>query len=441
MREPIINNAWNPTTLQALQTKHCADHQSDIQAWQKEELRNFVDSGFPNRKNENWKYTNVAAIAKKAFVISPQPPSHIGSHSLEMAHSHSLVFVNGHYHAALSKVDKLPKGVILSDLKTMLCQHNLSQELRIPAVYKTPFSTLNSALLMNGLFLSIPAGVCIDSPIHVININTSVDEVAMNHPRHMIMLGDNSRAILYEEYYASSDGCYLNNIVTQIYAGCDSQLHHYKLQNEGRNAFHIANTIVRQNKNSQVTTCHVALGGRLSRDDLNYSLGAEGAHCKLKGLYCATGQSHIDNHSRIDHLVSHCKSQQQYKGIMNGESKGVFNGKIVVHANSQQTVAQQSNQNLLLSPNAEINTKPELEIYADDVQCVHGATVGQLAEDALFYLQSRGIARDVANHLLTCAFADEILNQISHNNIAVKLKQSVVKQLVTKECNGDCQYE
>ena len=436
MREPVINDAGSLSALAALQAMQCSAHSHVFKNWQQDELRTFIQQGFPNRKNEHWKYTNISAIAKTAFTIPQVTPTTIDVDSLKIADAYSIVFVNGYYEPALSTIEKLPKNIIITDVKTIVSQRDLYQEWHIPTLYQTAFTSLNSALFTDGLFVSIPSHVQMDRPIQLIYINTTTGQASMHHPRHVIKIGDNSQVTIFEEYYGHTDDVYFNNVVTQIYVGQGAHVHHYKLQHETPQAFHIANTMIQQGKNSHVFTYQVALGGRLSRDDLNYQLISEGANCHLLGLYCLESQNHMDHHSRIDHHASHCVSRQHYKGIIHGKSKAVFNGKIVVSPNVAQTTAHQSNQNLLLSPSAEINTKPELEIYSNDVQCTHGATVGQLDEEALFYLQSRGIEYNHAYQLLIFAFAEEILNQIPCRSIAKKIQHVVLERLSTQSYQG-----
>lgn len=438
MREQTVNHAWNAAALKAASAMHGADHGNALKQWQKEQLDSFFDTGFPHRRQEDWKYTNVSAIAKQPFGLSAAADVAVDIRRLTIANTYSLVFVNGHYAARLSTIDNLPAGVVVSNLKNML-QQNLCQALQIPNDYQTPFSSLNSGLLTDGLFVSIPENTHLRHPIHLIYINTEANSDCMTHPRHLIQVGDHSRAVIFEEYIGADNTPYFTNVVTQIDAGEQAFVYHYKFQHEGHSAFHIANTLIQQRRDSYVATYHVANGALLGRDDLNYALNEQGAECQLFGLYCLDGRHHIDNHTRIDHRVAHCSSQQQYKGIMDGQSRAVFNGKIVVHPGAKQTRANQSNQNLLLSKTAEINTKPELEIYTDDVNCTHGATVGQLDEQALFYLRTRGIDYQAAHHLLVCAFANDLLAQLPHSAITDKITRHVVDRLaVDNGCGGGC---
>lgn len=439
MREPIVNKAWNISALQALQAANTIESGGDFARWQQAQLQDFITQGFPNPQHESWKYTNVSTISKQAFLLADNVFTEANVGHLKLADAHVIVFVNGCYSTSVSYLNKLPAQVNVLDLKTALSKKNINEMLKIPDQYRTPFSSLNSALITDGLYLSIPKNICVKHPIHLIHVQTD-DRVLMNHPRHLLQVGNNSEVVIFEEYVGQTNAPYFNNIVTQIEAGRNSRIQHFKLQNEAKQAFHISNTIIRQKKDSFVSTTNIETGGCLSRDDLNYELNEEGSQCRLLGLYYLDNERHIDNHSRIDHKVPYCSSEQNYKGVIDGKSRAVFDSRVIVHEGALQTKAHQSNRNLLLSKTAEIDTRPELEIYADDVQCSHGATVGRLDEHALFYLRSRGIDYNMAYHVLTCAFTNEILDQIRHPVIAAKLNQHVVNRLAAKYCRGDCYY-
>ncbi|OGO91828.1 MAG: Fe-S cluster assembly protein SufD [Coxiella sp. RIFCSPHIGHO2_12_FULL_44_14] len=429
MRTPFTSNAWDEPTLQVLQKQQNARHLVGFRRWQDEQLGIFMQQGFPHRKHEHWKYTNVSAIAKQAFALMVSDVATTNIHALRLAHAHVFVFVNGHFISALSQPEALPAGVMFWNMKTLLTERDLSSAFTLSDVYHTPFSSLNAALLTDGLCLSIPDHTVLDRPIHLLCVTTDGEKASMSHPRHWIQIGVNSRAVIFEEYVGCSRGSYFNNVVMHMDVGEGAEVQYYKLQREGDQAFHIANTIVRQQKKSRVESYHVAMGAQLGREDLRYALQGEETHSHLWGLYCARDQRTIDCHSRIDHTQSRGSSEQHYRGIASSSSRAVFNGKIVVHPQAQQTQARQTNKNLLLSSTAEVNTKPELEIYAHDVQCTHGATVGQLDEEALFYLCSRGIDRLTARQLLIHAFVDEILSQLKHTDIAEKITQNVAECL------------
>jgi Fe-S cluster assembly protein SufD len=274
----------------------------------------------------------------------------------------------------------------------------------------------------DGAFVSVPKGVVLKQPLHLAFLASAGSKPAVAHPRSLILAGVNSQASIVESYIGAKGDVYFTNAVTELVADENAVIDHYKLQRESTEAFHVATMQVHLGRGSNVTSHSIALGGALVRNDVNAMLAAEGGECTLNGLYLAAGRQHIDNHTRIDHAMPHCASHELYKGILDGQAHGVFNGKIYVHPDAQKTDAKQTNKTLLLSPDAVINTKPQLEIYADDVKCTHGATIGQLADEALFYLRSRGIGRQEARNLLTFAFANDLVSRIKIEAIRNQLE-------------------
>lgn len=431
-----LNNTetmWGKDALTALQRKSIAYALPHLATWQADALQQFLAQGFPTRKDEAWKYTNVSALAKQSFSLQEDFEASVDISEYEHENTHRIVFVNGSFVAELSALDDLPEGVVVVDLEAALNDKQMENYLPIEQRYQNSFSKLNAALLTNGLFLQVAPGVVVNRLIHVLYINTDsdqshVDQPHMNHPRHLI-LADESSAVTVLEEYVGEESTYFNNVVTQIYAGSNAKVEHYKLQNEGQTAFHIANTIIDQQRDSAVSTYHFALGAKLTRDNLHYLLKEQGVNCRMIGFYHGAGAQHVDQHTQVDHLVPNGSSEQVYKGIVSEKARAVFNGKVIVHPDAQQTTAHQSNKNLLLSKNAEVDTKPELEIYADDVKCSHSATIGQLDDKALFYLQSRGISKQKARHMLTCAFATELLGMIPNVALASYIQQRVERCL------------
>lgn len=418
---------WNKTYLKSLQNFH----DDQLRAWQAERLDVFLSQGFPHHKVESWKYTNVAEIEKRSFSFDESVDFNISNFILDDVYR--VVFVNGHFSSALSDLSQLSSGVLLSSLK--IIQRDMAKNLINETGYETPFSLLNDSIFQDGLFLYVPKNCQLKKPIYLIYLTEPTRSLIMSQTRHLIIIEEKAEAIIFENYQGANNITYFNNLVTQVHVKASANLHLYKLQQEGDKAFHIANTKIHQARDSQVMSCHITMGGSLSRDDLNYSLDESGASCQLFGFYHLKGNHHIDNHSCIDHRVSHCMSQQNYKGIVADQSRAVFNGKIVVHPNASQTEARQTNKNLLLSTEAEVDTKPELEIYNDDVKCSHGATVGQLNDVALFYLQSRGIDRVEAENMLTYAFANEIVEALPHPLITEYIQKSITQQLSIRHCS------
>jgi Fe-S cluster assembly protein SufD len=333
-----------------------------------------------------------------------------------------LVFVNGFFAPHLSSTAGL----------TGLCQNLGSvagahperlEHLAQHAAYEdNAFTALNTAFLQDGCFLQVPAGKVVERPIHLLFLSTATTAPTVSYPRNLIVVGNGSQVTIVESYIGQKDA-YFTNAVTEIVAGENAVIDHYKLQQEGLEAFHVATLQIHQSRNSNFSSHFVSLGCGLVRNDVNAVLDGEGCECTLNGLYMGRGSQHVDNHTFIDHAKPHCTSHELYKGILKDRARGVFNGKIYVHQDAQKTDAKQTNQTLLLSDDAVINTKPQLEIYADDVKCTHGATVGQLSDEALFYLRSRGIGQEAARGLLTYAFANDIIGRIKVAPIRARLEE------------------
>jgi Fe-S cluster assembly protein SufD len=401
----------------------------------------FQEQGFPGTRVENWKYTDVRPIAGGNFIV----PHAIGDRiSRDLVNSarlsgvdcHELVFINGHFAKEHSPSATLPEGVIVQDLAGATARHRELISTHI-AHYAdpagNPFTALNTAFLQHGCLIFIPAETVLEKPVHLLYLSGMHEEPFAAHPRNLIILSANAKATVIESYIGLDDGSYFTNTVTEACLQGGSILHHYKVQQEGRGCYHVGNFDIQQGENSQAESHSIALGGALVRNDIRVRLAAEGAGITLNGLYLAGGHQHIDNHTRVDHLQPSTRSRENYRGVMNGNARGVFNGKVIVHKDAQKTDASQNNANLLLSDNAEVDTKPELEIYADDVKCAHGATVGQLDQDMLFYLRSRSIDETTAKSLLTYAFAEEIIREIGIAPLRQRLEQMVIGLLPDPE--------
>jgi Fe-S cluster assembly protein SufD len=341
---------------------------------------------------------------------------------------------------SLSDLQLLPEGVILCSFKQALQQH---AEL-VKAHFTTnlnlashPFASLNAALVSDGVFLYLPKNTIVEAAIQIVYLNTE-DNHFMTCPRNMIIAGENSEVMLLEEHVAHHAEKYFTNVVTDIHAEAGAKVQYHKIQDDSPRATHIAQLFINQSRDSMVTAHSLLVGSRMGREDVFVSLNASGAESNVNGFYCLThdGQ-HIDNHIHIDHVAAHGTSNMIYKGVLDKKSRAVFNGKIYVHKDAQKTQSYQANHNLLLSADAEVDTKPEFEIYADDVKCAHGDTVGQLDQDALFYLRSRGIEHTLAMKLLTYAFAADVMNAIAHPQI----KQRMIELLNEKLVNDDTHIE
>jgi Fe-S cluster assembly protein SufD len=409
-------------------------------------ISRFATLGFPTARQEEWKYTSVAPIARIPFKPAGDESDgltkeSVAPHTLGQAACAQLVFVNGRYSSLLSSLNSLPAGVKTGSLAAALDSGSAMVEpylARHASYTEHPFVALNTAFIQDGAFVFIPEGQVVERPIHLLFVSTApastelsagfdlaqgrAGKAIVSHPRNLILAADDSQATIVESYIGLTGGVYFTNAVTEIVAGENAAVAHYKVQRESEEAFHIATVQVSLNHNSNFSSHSIDLGGALVRNDMNAVLDGQGIDCVLDGLYMVAGRQHVDNHTRIDHVKPHCSSRELYKGVLGGRSKGVFNGKIYVHKDAQKTDAKQTNKNLLLSGDAVVNTKPQLEIYADDVKCTHGSTIGQLDQEAIFYLRSRGIDLEAARDLLTYAFASEMIRRIKVEPIRAQLE-------------------
>ena len=403
-------------------------------------MERFEESGFPSVKDEEWKYTNVAAIAAVDFQPASLQTSAEGEvdlqglalfRHLETAKS-QLVFFNGKLRKDLSALTAIPEGVVALDLSAAIADERYREiiwkHLAQQADYVVNgFTALNTALISHGAFVYIPKDAIVSVPLNLLFISDGAH--VANFPRVLVVAEDNSSATLIESYASTKDSKYFTNAVVEIVLKDGASLEHYKLQRESTEAFHIATTAADLGRNSRYDATTITFGAQLSRHDLHVTMDHEGAECWVDGLYLVTGSQHTDTHSVIDHRKPHCTSHQLYKGILDGKSRAVFNGKVFVRHDAQKTDAMQTNKNLLLSNEARVDTKPQLEILADDVKCAHGAAVGQIEEDELFYLETRGIHPDLARNLLTYGFAEEVIGKIKIDSIRKQLDEAVLNRL------------
>ena len=401
-------------------------------------LERFAQSGWPTMRDEDWKYTNVADIEQNAFHALPFQEMHgdaaaalgalVDGLALNGGAGHLLVFLNGHHAPALSAPGHLPAGVTLASLAATL---DKTPEALEPYLAnddrQTVFGALNTAFMADGAYLHLPRGTVVDAPIHLLFIATQ--EGAAITPRNVIVADEGTHATVIE-HYAGTDGViYFTNAVTQIFAATNAGIEHYKLQQEALQAFHVAGIHALQAKDSRLTSHSITLGAALTRSDITTAFAATGCEATLDGLYLVGGRQHVDNHTRIDHLEPNGTSHESYRGVLDGHSRAVFNGKVIVYPGAQKTQAYQANHNLLLSRDAEVDTKPQLEIYADDVKCTHGATIGQIDESQLFYLRSRGVEETMARGLLVHAFAQDVIERIRVPVLRTRLEQILFTRL------------
>jgi Fe-S cluster assembly protein SufD len=396
--------------------------------------RRFAELGFPTRRDEEWRFTPIAPIVETPFAPAARislSTDAIRPYTYDAFSNSRVVIVNGHFAAELSSLNALPKGVqVLSFADALDSQAGLSERhfARYASFENQPFVALNTALFTDGVFISIPRNAVVEQPIHVVVVSTTREEAVISHPRVLIVAGENSQATVIETYAGSEERVYLTNAVTEIVLAENAVVDHYKVQRESAQGYHIATLQVQLARASNFSSHSISLGGAITRNDVNAVVADEGCECTLNGLYMGHDRQLVDNHTFIDHAMPHCNSHELYKGILDGRSRGVFNGKILVRQDAQKTDAKQTNQVLLLSDDAQINTKPQLEIYADDVRCTHGATVGQLSDEALFYLRSRGIPKADARNLLIYAFASDVVSRIKVEPLRAQLDHALIAE-------------
>jgi Fe-S cluster assembly protein SufD len=401
-------------------------------------MARFAELGFPTVHDEDWRFTNVAPIARLPFKPVFQAVS--GGVSSETVSNFTfgrlpgsrLVFIDGHFMPGLSSVTAQPKGVIIGSLAAALSEHAglLEQHLaRYAQQEAAPFTALNTAFFQDGAFIHAPAGQSVQGPVHLLFISSSKETGATSHPRNLIIAGDASQVTVLESYVSSLNAPYFTNAVTELVLGEGAVVEHAKFQDEGRSAFHIAAIHAHLARSSNLISHSIAAGAKLSRNNIRTNLAGEGVECVLNGLYLTKGDQLADHHMVVEHAQPHCNSHEYFNGILDGRSKGVFHGRILVRQAAQKTDAKQTNKNLLLSEDATADTKPQLEIYADDVKCTHGATIGQLNEESVFYLRSRGIGMETARRMLIHAFAGEIIERVRHQPARKELDEVVWERL------------
>ena len=384
---------------------------------QESALTHLKKVGFPTIKNEDWKYTSVDALLQHHFKSEDIPLNNdlLNMPDVQVPFAYKLSLINGALIGADDLVASFPKGVIIKSLKDAFIEHSDKIKPYLSKVMKEEngFNSLNTAMMNNGLFIYLPKGVCLNEPIYISHRQDKSNQAS--YLRHLIVLEQESSISIIEDY--EGEACYFTSAITEASLEAKSKLTHYKIMRESNLAYHVGHIAVNQKENSQFDSHSFNISGKLIRSDIAINLSEPYARCLMNGVYLTNDNQHIDHHTVVRHEAPDCTSEQDYKGILQGDSKAVFNGRIVVEKGANHTVAKQQNKNLLLSSNTEIDTKPQLEIFADDVICTHGATVGQLDEEALFYLATRGIGYEQACQYLVNAFITANLCYISDINI------------------------
>ena len=411
---------------------HAADWTGPVR---RQALERFAALGFPTTRDEEWKYTSVEPLVKTPFAPGlggdDGVERRVADLGLEDLALNRLVVVDGRFSHRLARLRGLPESVVAMSLAEAMREHRdlVERHWARHADYRDqPFAALNTALAEDGVFLHVPSGATL-APIQLLFISSAAGEPTVSHPRNLIVLERGSQATVIETYIGMKDDVYWTNGVTEIVLDDNAVLDGYKLQMESGRGFHIATQQARLGRGAVLSSHAFALGAELARNDVNAVFAGEGGDCTLNGLYVTSGRQHVDNHTRIDHERPRCTSRELYKGIMGGKSRGVFNGKIYVHEHAEKTDARQTNKNLLLSEEAWVDTKPQLEIYNNDVKCSHGSTIGQLAEDALFFLRSRGLDIRAAIGLLTQGFANDITGRVKPAPLAELLERRLAEKI------------
>ncbi|MCG3136799.1 MAG: FeS cluster assembly protein SufD [Phycisphaerae bacterium] len=404
----------------------------------------FEQEGWPTTQHEQWRFTRLQDLAAIPFQLAvEQPQQPLDQSRLRSTLSDSavlrVVVVNGRLHADASTLDRLPRGLRIGSLGAALqssdpvVQAHLHHYLgRFPS----PLAQLNTALFEDGVFIHLAAGQVIEQPIQIIYCQQGAKQPLLIQPRTLVVLEANSQLRLMEHFVGTSETVYLNNVVTEVVVADLAVLDYYRLVQENEAAYQLSTLGLHQGRNSTITATLLNLGGRLVRNDLSATLAGEGADCVLNGLTVLHNRQHTDHHLWVEHTQPHCHSWEYFKGVYDDHAHGVFAGCIHVYPGAQKTDAKQTNMNLLLSDQALVDSKPQLEIFADDVKCTHGATIGQIDPEALFYLRSRGLSEVQARHLLVFAFANEILQQMKWRAVAVLVERELVQRLQAPELAG-----
>jgi len=380
----------------------------------------FCEVGFPTTHDEDWRFTNVSAIAKTPFELARDAKvskREVEQFGVDGPGCH-LIFVNGRFARGLSSIGQLPAGVSVNSLAEELSANSSEVESHLGRylnIQRDAFSALNTAFAEDGAYVHVRRGVVLTDPIYLLFISTASDKPVMTHPRNLIVVGDEAQATIVEDYVSIGETPAFSNTATELIASENAVVSHYMVEREHRQAFNISTLRIQQGRSANVSSHSVLFGGGLVRNNVHPVLAGEGGECLINGLFIGNGRQHLDNYMLVEHASPHCASRQFYNGILDDHAHGVFHGRIIVHKDAQKTDAKQTNRNLLLSDDTRIDTKPQLEIYADDVKCTHGATIGQIEENALFYLRSRGIDEIAARKLLLLAFANECLDRMAQS--------------------------
>jgi len=401
----------------------------------------FTTHGFPSPREEEWRYTNITPIEKKRFSPSTGAGDSVKVEELIQQHrltdAWSLVFIDGIYVAEQSRLGGVPDTVEVMPIAQALERCPKKVEAILQQVSRQEshgFIAFNTAYFRNGAFIDLTEGQVLEKPIQILHLSTQTEGLAVL--RHLISLGTHAQATVFETYAGGKDAACLTAAVTEIDLAANAKLDHHKLQIESARSYHFGGIYARQQETARLHQHHAAFGGLMARTDIHSDLG-QGAECHLDGLFLASGRGHLDTHTLLRHRGAHALSRETYRGIASERGRGVFSGRILVDKLAQKTDAEMNNRNLLLSDDAEIDSKPQLEIHADDVKCAHGVTVGQLSNESIFYLQSRGIDEPSARNMLTFAFANEMVERIEDQGHRQQVREALLAALPQTDVRGD----
>ncbi|WP_304035886.1 Fe-S cluster assembly protein SufD [Mesonia mobilis] len=411
------------------------DVNSEVHNIRSEAMKNFEVSGFPSRKDEDWKYTSLKSILKEDYSIFPKKEDAIEYKDVKKYFIHdidayTIVFIDGIYSSHLSQTthDKID-ACLMSSALTKDKYKPVIEKYFNKIAPKNSLSNLNTAFSREGAFINIPKNTVADKPIQILNFSTGNESALMLQPRNLVVVGENAHVQIIERHQSLTDNAVLTNAVTEIYADKRAMVDYYKIQNDHANASLIDNTYVEQQGESNCSVHTFSFGGKLTRNNLQFFQKGEHIDSTMKGVTIIEDKQHVDHNTLVHHIEPNCESHQDYKGIYDDKSVGVFNGKVLVEKEAQKTNAFQSNNNILVSDKATINSKPQLEIFADDVACSHGCTIGQLDEDAMFYLKSRGIPAKEARALLMYAFANNVLSSVKIPELQKRVNKLIANKL------------
>lgn len=430
-------NDWYVSLAENFEAKLNGKDNLFLKGLRKNAIDKLSVTDFPTLKTEEWKYTNLNRVLSKEFIHAASvekvelTKEDIDKFKTEDFEYNLLVFINGIFSEEFSEVEKLPKNIFIGSLNDEIQSGNefIKNYLGKQIENKTAFDHLNDTYMLDGAFVVIPDGTILEKPIQILDISGHPNELTFNTPRNLIIAGQNTQASIFFKYMGIEGSKYFTNSVTEIYVAENALVNVYKIELENVDSYHIERTEVYQKANSIFSHYNFTFGGSLVRNDINSKMDDESIECHLNGLYIGRDDQHFDNHTFIDHAKPNCYSNELYKGILDDKAHGVFSGKILVDKDAQKTNAYQSNKTILLSKDASIDTKPQLEIYADDVKCSHGATVGHLDETALFYILSRGIPEEKAKSMLITAFAEDVVSKVKIKGLKEKLNHLIFEHL------------